>query len=218
MKVLMILRHPKYKFILILFLLCLFLWGPDALAKEELLEPIPRILDFDRRDALTPHFEITPYGGDFIGDISRHSFIVGTQVEYRLSPMWVIGADFGWTRVRVDTTGGNGFGSILVNRNQYLIDGKLVINMPAAFLSGRSVVEFDFFTNLGGGVFLVNNTVRPTGFVGGGIKIYFKGVHWIGAKADLRYYFSSIQEPNGSKFSNDVTMMMGPVFQFPPFF
>ena len=129
--------------------------------------------------------------------------------------MIAVGTDFGWSRIAFDPT--SSFGSTVTNRNHYLTDAKLVINLAGAYLSGKKVVEIDFFTDLGAGAMVINSRARPMGFVGGGMKIYSKK-HWLGFKVQARNYFLTLPTPNGDDFTSDVSFMVGPTFQLPPYF
>jgi hypothetical protein len=200
------------KYILIL-LLC---WAVPVWAEEAPpLEGIPRHLDFDRRDAVMSRIELTPFGGDYVGDTLQHSFIVGGQFDFRITPMWSVGTDFGWSRISVDQN--SNFGSTVTNKNLTLMDGKVVLNLPGAYLSRNKVVEVDFFTDMGAGIMRINNGNRATGFVGGGMKIYSKK-SWVGFRVHVRNYFMTLPSTDGDDFTFDVTFLLGPTFQLPPYF
>ncbi len=187
-------------------ILLLFLSISPAARGEE----VPAALDFDRRQAPTYRFEISPYGGDYFGDKLNHSFIVGNNLQFNLNSWWAVSADFGYSRIGVDPT--SGIGASIVDKNEYLIDGGVVFNLPAAWGTKKSVTEMDFFTSLGGGILRINDSNRPGGYLGGGIKIRFKKPRWLAIRVEVRDHFTSIASPPGSDFENDLTVRIGPTF------
>ncbi len=212
---------------LICFVLCLSMsaWAGDkddpaengAEESSESTEEaalIPEILDVDERDAEMYRIEFTPYFGTYIGDVTRTTYMPGAILDFRLTPKLSFGVDFGWAPLSVDRS--SAFGATVTNKNLYSIQGVLTLNMPAAFLSGKKVVETDFFTTLGGGVMRLNNSTRGDGFIGGGMKMYFKTVKWFGLRAEVRTVFSSVNNPAGSDFTTDWVVTAGPTFMIPP--
>ena len=197
------------------FLISLFLTSPLLLAQEVPLEETPRHLDFDRRDAVLSRIEITPFGGDYVGDTLQHSFIVGSHFDFRVTPKWSLGSDFGWSRISVDPR--SDFGTTVVNKNLYLMNGVVTYNLPGAYNSKNKITEVDFYTNCGGGVMVINQSTRGTGFIGGGMKLYTRW-SWLGFRIDVRNYFMTLPTPSGSDFTFDVMIMGGPTFQLPPHF
>ncbi len=181
--------------------------------KKKQAKEVPEILDVDERDAEMYRFEFTPFAGTFLGDTLQSSFLFGGMLEARLTPSLSLGADFGWSRIGFDPI--SSFGSTVTNKNLYAIEGFFTVNLPAAFLSRRGVVETDFFTTLGGGVLNINGSMRGAGFIGGGLKMY-TGLGWLGFRVEVRNYFSTLSTPNGSDFTTDLTMTFGPTFMLPP--
>lgn len=180
--------------------------------KEE--KPIPEVLDVHERDAEMYLIEITPYYTAFFGDTLNASFFgTGAVLDFRLTPQLSLGADFGWNRIAFDPI--SNYGSTVTNKNMYVMQGILTINMPAAFLSRKNVIETDFFTTIGGGILRINNSNRGAGFVGGGIKLY-TGLGWLGIRIEVRNYFSSLPTPTGNDFTTDMTITVGPTFMIPP--
>lgn len=203
-------RFP-HAFILSLILLALFSYIGSAHASEK--TDIPDALDFDRRAADVYRFEIAPYGGDYFGDKLGHTYTVGGDLQVNITKAIGLAVDFGYSRVSVDST--SAVGSLFTNKNEYLLDGALVWNMPAAFRAGRGVMEMDFYTTVGGGVIQLNGDNRIAGFVGGGVKIRPR-ISWFGIRVEIRNYFTSINNPAGSDFEDDLTLRIGPVFFLPP--
>lgn len=182
--------------------------------KEEEKESIPEILDVYERNAELMRFEITPYSGYYLGDVSKGTYMFGAIADVRITPKLSFGVDFAWSELRFDPT--SKFGSIITNKNEYIIMGVLTFNMPAAFLSNKHVFETDFFTTIGGGVMMINSSNRGAGFIGGGTKIYFTGLNWLGLRMEVRNYFSTVPTSTGSTFSSDLTITGGPTFMLPP--
>lgn len=190
----------------------------EASAEDEVPEEsdstIPEILDVHERDAEMFRIEFSPYFGGFIGDTLQSSYMAGAILDFRLTPKLSLGVDFFWSPITFDSSGS--FGSTVTNRNLYAIQGMFTINIPAAFLSKKKVVETDFFTTIGGGIMRVNNSTRGDGFVGGGMKIYTSIAPWFAMRVEARNYFSTLNTPTGSDFTTDWTIVAGPTFMIPP--
>lgn len=199
-----------------LFLLFAFLSSP-AFAQSDKMpeEEIPAGLDFDRRQAESARFETTPFGGDYFGDKLNHSFVVGGDIQFNLTEKLGLSADFAWSQASADKTGA--FGASLANNNLYLVDGGFVVTVPAIYRSKKGYTEADFYTSLGAGLVRVNGSNRLGGFIGGGMKIRPK-IKWLAIRIDLRNYFTSVPNPSGSDFEDDLTIRIGPTFLLPPYF
>ena len=193
-------------------LLALIILVPLPLHAEE---EIPDSLDFDRRQAASLRFELSPYGGDYFGDKLNHSFIVGGNVQFNLTEKLALAADFGYSKAAVDGT--SALGLSFTNTNEYLVDGAFVITVPAAYRSKKGVTECDFFTSIGGGILRINGSNRGGGFIGGGMKIRPK-LRWLAIRVEIRNYFTSVANPAGSDFEDDLTIRIGPTFLLPPEF
>ncbi len=183
-------------------------------APQQAEEPvIPEALDFDQRQTEGYRFELNPFIGDYVGDKLGHSFITGLNMAVNLTPALSFLADFGYSPAVVD--GSSLLGSSFTNKNIWLYDGALAISKPGAYRSKKGVVEIDLYSLIGGGILQINNSNRGAGFIGGGMKIYGKH-QWFAIKVEVRNYFLSIQNPNGSNFESDFTALVGPVFRLPP--
>ncbi|MBI4373902.1 MAG: hypothetical protein HY542_03395 [Deltaproteobacteria bacterium] len=182
--------------------------GSERIDEEE----VPRSLDFDLRKAENYRIELTPNGGEYFGDKLNHSFVVGQNIQWNLTPGLGIQADFGWSKASADRTSLLGQG--IRNDNLYILSGGFVVTKPAAYQSKNHVVEMDFFTSIGGGAVLFNQSESGMGFIGGGIKTRFKKVPWLALKVDFRENLFSIPNPGGSDFASDATLTFGPTFMF----
>lgn len=206
----------------LLFLLACLFYGHVAIAGEgeakQQEEPkeqeIPEVLDVYERKAELYRLEFSPFFGDLFGDKLHHSFLGGAHFDVRITPRLSVGTDFFWSDVSFDPA--SAFGQTVTDQNLYSIQGALTLNVPAAYLSKRKVVETDFFTTIGGGILRINDQTRGDGFVGGGLKIYTGLAPWFGFRVEVRNYFWSIPTATGTKFSADLVMMFGPTFLFPP--
>jgi hypothetical protein len=69
---------------------------------------------------------------------------------------------------------------------------------------------------VGGGVLRIGGFTRGDGFLGGGMKIYFGKLSWLGVRVEVRSYFSSLPTPTGEEFNADFAVMLGPTFMLPP--
>lgn len=200
------------KLLLILFLL---ITPPIVVQTVDPLDiSVPDSLDFDRRQSGMYRFELSPYGGDYFGDKTGHSFIVGNNIQWNLTEKLALSTDFGYSRAVVDPT--SVLGASFQDKNVYLIDGGFVITVPAAYRSGKGYTEADFFTSIGGGIIRINDSNRGGGYIGGGMKIRFKKADWFGLRVEIRNYFTSIDNPSGSNFQDTLSIRLGPTFLLPP--
>lgn len=197
-------------------LLCaLFFAGfpSTAVGKEKAEDEIPASLDYDRRNAVDHRFELSPYIGDYFGDKLNHTFIVGGDLTFNFNNMFGIVGNFSWTPASVDKT--SALGAIFNQKNEWIYDGGLVINMPAVFRSKKTLVECDLYTTLGAGVVSINGGSHLGGFIGGGMKIR-PNIKWFAIRVDIRDYFTSLDNPGGSDFENSLSLRVGPTFLLPP--
>ena len=169
----------------------------------------------DQRDASLRRFEISPYGVDYFGDKLNHSFIVGSGAQLNLTETLGLAVDFGYSRASVDGT--SAFGATFTDKNEYLIDGSFVITVPAIYRSKKGYTEADFYTSIGGGIMRLNGGNHGAGFIGGGMLIRPK-VSWLAIRIDIRNYFTSVANPVGSDFEDELTLRIGPTFLIPPEF
>ena len=193
---------------------CLFILVISLPVQAGEVQELPNILNFQKRDAQQYRIELSPYFGDYVGDILRHSILSGAHADVRLSPAVSLGADVGWSQIEYDPT--DSFGRIATDDNLYAVQGVFTYNMPAAFPTNGSVIKSDFFTTLGGGVLRINRSYRGDGFIGGGMKVYTPWARWFGLRIEIRNYFSSLQTAAGTRFTSDVSLMLGPTFMLPP--
>lgn len=207
----------NYRYFLLLLVVLSFptlSFAEEAESQEKSKEPIPEILDVEERTAEMSRFEFTPYSGFYLGDTLNSSYMFGGLFDVRLLPELSVGVDFAWSPISFDPQGS--FGQTVTNKNEYIIQGVVTINVPAAFFQNGKVFEADFFTTIGGGVMRINNSYRGSGFLGGGMMTYFPWVKWLGFRVEVRGYFSSVLTTNGTDFTTDVTITGGPTFLIPP--
>lgn len=197
----------------LLVLLALLLFSGVAHARNENQEEIPDALDFDRRKASNRRFELTPYGGDFLGDKLNHSFVVGGNLQFNITPILGIAADFGWSPANLEET--SDFAATVADDNVYMMDGAFVVTMPSVFRSGKSMIEADLFTSLGAGVVRFDGSNRIGAFVGGGMKIR-PNISWLAFRVEIRNYFAAVDNPTGGDFEYILNFRLGPTFLLPP--
>lgn len=193
----------------LLVLLTLLLLSGSARSEDE----IPDALDFDRRKASNRRFELSPYGGDFLGDKLNHSFVIGGNLQFNFTPTLGIAGDFAWSPSDPDRT--SAFGATVADDNVYMMDGSFVVTMPSVFRSGKSMVEADLFTSLGAGVVRFDGSNRIGGFVGGGMKIR-PNISWLAFRVEIRNYFAAVDNPVGGDFEYILNVRLGPTFLLPP--
>jgi hypothetical protein len=195
-----------------LAILALVMNAAAVLAKEAPTE-IPDALDFDRRKAANRRLELSPYGGDFLGDKLNHSFVVGGNLQFNFTPTLGVAGDFAWSPANPDRT--SAFGATVGDDNVYMMDGSFVVTMPSVFRSGKSMIEADLFTTIGAGVVRFDGSNRIGGFVGGGMKIR-PNISWLAFRAEVRNYFTAVDNPVGGDFEYILNLRIGPTFLLPP--
>lgn len=174
---------------------------------------VPELLDFDRRATENYRFKISPYFGDYVGDKLNHTYVTGLGFTVNLTPALGLATNFGYSRAAVDRT--SLLGQSFTNKNVWLFDGAFVLTKAGAYQNKKKTVEVDLYSNIGGGILTVNGSNRGTGFIGGGMEIHGKR-QWFSFRVEIRNYFLSINNPGGSDFESDFTVMAGPVFRLPP--
>jgi hypothetical protein len=179
-------------------------------------QDIPAMLDFELREAPSYRFQLSPYGGDFFGDQMNHNFIVGGDFQFNITQMLGVAVDLGWNQVNIDRS--TPFGATFTDNNEFLINSGFVITVPAAYRSKTGFTEADFFTSIGGGVNQVNGQFHGAGYIGGGMIVRLRSVKWLGIRVEIRNYFTSVNNPAGSDFEDDLTIGVGPTFYLPPEF
>ncbi|HSA59703.1 MAG TPA: hypothetical protein VLJ37_08470 [bacterium] len=197
----------------LLVLLALLLVSVAARAKDKHQEEIPDALDYDRRKAVSRRFELSPYGGDFLGEKLNHSFVVGGNLQFNFTNTLGIAGDFAWSPSNPDRS--SAFGATVANDNVYMMDGAFVVTMPSVFRSGKSMIEADLFTSLGAGVVRFDGSNRIGGFVGGGMKIR-PNISWLAFRVEIRNYFAAVDNPVGGDFEYILNFRLGPTFLLPP--
>lgn len=209
-------KSPLVKILILFLLFHLQATSSLPLHAQETKEskpPLPDVLDYDRRKATDQRLELSIYGGDMLADQLNHSFIVGGDLQFNITHNLAIAGDFGWSIGQADK--GTPFGDSITNDNLYFIDGAFVSSLPGALGTKSSAIEVDFFTSVGAGVLISNNNSHLSGFVGGGMKIR-PNIRWLAFRADVRNYFTSVDNPAGSDFEYSIQLRLGPTFLLPP--
>jgi len=157
--------------------------------------------------------EINIFGGDYLGDETHNSYDAGIKYYLNFNKYLALGASYTYSPIYTDWD--STFGKSVVNRNQHLIDGEIMFTNPAAFRSGKSVIECDLFGYLGMGTIWINRHFEVMGLVGGGIKVY-PGVKWFAIRFDVVNYIHPTPNPAGDTINADLAMNGGVSFMFPP--
>ena len=167
------------------------------------------------REAENHRLEFTASGGDYFGDKLTHSFVAGGNLLWSWIPQLGLEAGYGYSQATADRT--SLLGATLTNRDLHLLRAGFVVTKPAAFASGKKLVEADLYTNIGGGLVRFNGGNRGMGTIGGGLKTRFRKVPWFALDTAVRNFFFSIPNPGGSDFEYDLTLTIGLAFLFLPY-
>ncbi len=205
------------KKILILFVLIpsIFL-SSIVLSSEEVKNnlEIPPGLDFKTRKATRRLIEFEPFGGEYLGNLTEYSFIVGGRLGFRVTEAITVGAEFNYSRINYDPT--SDFGRSVTAHNEYIVDAYMNYAFPILQRAGKTIQEADLFVTLGIGDVHINAKNRLAGLIGGGIKVFFSNPEWLALRFDVNTYLYSIPTLNSSQFGDDWTFSVGPSFLFMP--
>ncbi len=176
------------------------------------VDPLHKAVDHRYRASKHLQSELNLFGGDYLGDETHNSWMVGARYYLHLNNTFAVGASYIYTPIVADMS--SAFGQSLRTKQQHIIDAELMISNDAAFRAGSSIIECDLYFTLGVGVFRVNRQNKPVGMIGGGMKIY-TGLPWLAFRVDVNSYLHPTPNPGGDHFNADVAMMGGVSFLFP---
>jgi hypothetical protein len=182
----------------------------SALAEEEL----PEVLDVERRETTLRRIEVSPFVGTIVGDKLHSSVQTGAQLDLRLTPRVSIGGRFAWSPVAYDPE--SALGQVMENDHLFVAQSLFAFHVPGAFLMETMVVEMDVCGEIGAGLMRLNDENHGSLFVGGAAKLYFTDWSWLGFRGDIGTYMSTLQTLEGTEFSSDFSLTVGPIFRIPP--
>jgi outer membrane beta-barrel protein len=202
--------------LLIILLSCL-VFIPCAQAQsssDDAVNPndIPPILDPQFRHQKSNQFEISPYGGSYLGNTLDQTWLTGAKGYYHLDNTWALGLAYGYSRLSPDAT--SAFGINLVNNNMHIADAEVMISNDAALRVGKKLLEMDFYMTFGAGAMSINNAWEPMGLVGGGVKFY-SDAPWLAFRIDVNSYAHYTNAPLLKNFDFDTAFLGGISFLFP---
>lgn len=181
-------------------------------AKEVDIYAVPPILDPHYRHRKRGQFEFAPYGGGYLGNTVGQTWVAGGRIYYHINNAIAIGANYGFSRLMTDRS--STFGRSLNTRNMHVTNAEVVISNDAAFRSGKTLIEMDFYLTFGPGAVLINRNWEPAGMIGGGVKIY-PGISWLALRIDVNNYLHFTEQPGEDRFDCDVLFLGGVSFLFP---
>lgn len=175
-------------------------------------DPIPQILDPEYRHNKSGQFEISPYGGSYLGVTLGQTWIAGARGYYHLNSTYAFGINYGYSQAMPEKAGN--FGQYMRDKNVHVFDVESTISNDVAIRIGKLQVETDFYLTLGAGTMNINDEWMPTGLIGGGVKFY-TGVPWLAVRLDVNNYAHYTNLPGNDHFDFDVSFIGGVSLLFP---
>ncbi len=173
---------------------------------------LPPILDPQFRHLKQHQFELSAYGGNYVGPSVEKSWLAGGRLHFHLSGTFAVGVTYGFQWLAVDSLSCEG--PPISGRDTHYLDGELVISNDMAIRFGSNVVEADLFLTLGVGTLLIDEKWEVLGVLGGGVKFY-TGLPWLAIRIDVNTYLHRVRHPAGSELDTNVSFMFGLAFLFP---
>lgn len=157
--------------------------------------------------------EVSPLVVFFTGDVLRTSTLGALQYTYRFNDTWWVGASGMMGGAKMDDPSG------LKLKNGDLFfqtEGNLYLNIPSLMNTRKgetNATQVDLYTVIGLGVVGGKNSKEIVGSLGGGMIIHFpaKGLE---IKFDLKNFFYTMRNSQGSDFISDLSLSVGPSLRF----
>ncbi len=159
------------------------------------------------------HFqsEFTLTGGDYLGDEWRNTWDLGGTYALYFNDTFGVGAGYMYSPMSVDAS--SQFGRSITDKDTHTIHGEFYLTNDCGFRAGKTLIECDLFTYLGGGTMQINDEWEPAGLVGGGMRFYMPVRHF-SIRVDIASYLHPTATPGGDRFNADVLMNLGLSFYF----
>ena len=186
--------------------------------EEPKLEPEKLMAQFlwdkKNRVLLKRHtLELAPFVGPILGDALETSVIYGMRSNYHITENFAIGVDGGFTAAGLDPFT---LGTVITggDNDSYFVNGNFAWHFPTAYLIVKDhILRGDLFVTTGAGLFNLAGTNQPTGFIGGGTKVYFD--RWVVLRIDVRNYIIPTNFFNKTEITSNALFMFGLSFFIP---
>lgn len=173
---------------------------------------LPPILDPQFRHPKKYQFELSAFGGNYVGPSVKKSWLAGGRLHFHLNGMFAVGVSYGFQWLAVDSL--TCAGPPIDGRDTHYLDGELVISNDMAIRFGSQVVESDLFLTLGLGSVLIDRHWEVLGVLGGGVKFY-TALPWLAIRIDVNTYLHRVRQPARDAFDTNVSFMFGLTFLLP---
>lgn len=200
---------------LLIFTLFIIILSPlnlRAADPKDDIHAIPPILDPAYRHKKNHQFELSLYGGSYLGDTVGQTWMTGAKSYFHLNNTWSFGAAYGYSKLEPDRS--STFGGNIKDTKMQLLNTEISISNDAAFRVGKSLVEMDFYLTFGAGAMQIDKKWEPAGVVGGGVKFY-PGISWLAFRIDVNNYIHYTSFINGHNLDFDTAFLGGISFLFP---
>lgn len=169
------------------------------------------ILEADQRYRRQHQLAVQAYGGSYLGPSAGSSFITGARLLYWVTRMIGVGAGYSYAQL----AGSHDLGPVS-SRQLHIINGQLELSMDASLrLSSSTVLEADLFGTFGGGAIWIADGWRPTGLIGGGLRVY-PGPDWLAIRVEVLNWLHMTPLPGGDSFEADLAFTLTLSFLVPP--
>lgn len=155
-------------------------------------------------------WEVSPAVSFYSPDFSRAIVAPSLQAVFRLDRTWWVGAGGFFARVAQDEP----TASPVDGARWWAAEALLYWNMAGWLGEPGDGMPIDLFTSAGPAYFNVDGESTMAGMIGGGMVIHFPAAPWVAARFDLKNYMYRTDNPRGSDFTSDLTLLIGPSFLF----
>lgn len=197
------------RFIAIAVITLTLILAPSAVrasVDDKVSVEIPRALDPQFRAQKAGRFEISPYGGAYLGNTLGQTFISGLRGYYHINNTFALGASYGYSRLLTDAQ--SSFGADLRSKNMHAVALECMISNDAALRAGNHIIEMDFYAALGPAFLTINGALEPAGLIGGGVRLYTP-IRWLAFRIDVNNFAHFTDRPGRDNFDFDVSFLGG---------
>jgi outer membrane beta-barrel protein len=168
----------------------------------------------EERDVPTAgRHELTLFGGYYVSDQFDGTFILGGEYAYHLIEQLAVQASFGWSRFRSSVAAkleaDRGVAVLPPDDRVFLVFGDLVwtpLHGKANLFAG-TILHFDLYGSLGGGLVDSSTSLGAAGRAGLGLKVYV--ARGLAVRLDVRDHVYRQQVLATEQWVQDVTVTLG---------
>lgn len=197
-----------------LLLLVVFLFSPFQLHAESVANTVSAATHTAEHFPLQKNtLELKASGGSYLGATLGQTWVIETGAVYHFNPTLGLGVHYAFSQANPDSS--STFGSNLSSDSVHLLTAGAQISNDAMFRIGKHWLPMDFFMTLGAGGMQIDQTWKPTGLVGGGVKFFTKKP-WLAINVEVNNYLHHTPQPGKDHLDFDVAFVGGISVFLPP--